>query len=280
MGQSRMKGRKVWVRWFCMRQGFFCEDWAGAWFDVLSESGLLGPDFILNAVNEPMDKWLSRPAEYDDFRRVLHAMLIMYAGLSPDVAVGYNPHGFRHVMVTAASQVRLSHHIPDAGLESLGHWAPGSSMPRKYDSEAGVTELATRKLVHDAIRSGWKPAREGELPSSVPGSSNDFSVCGSRACTVSDSENLQPYQCVMVASTTRKRNHLVQKDSGVTVCRWWKCGFDHTTIRADRLGHSFPLCKHCAAFRSTLGGRLECVGVPASDAMRRCGIPLVLRASS
>ena len=53
----------------------------------------------------------------------------------------------------------------------------------------------------------------------------------------------EPYQCVIVESATKRRNHLFQQVSEDIVCRRWKFGVDHTAIRADKVGNAFPLCK-------------------------------------
>ena len=49
-GESRMKNKKCWTRWFCPRDGFFLRNWADEWLASLQASGLPGPDFLLNIV--------------------------------------------------------------------------------------------------------------------------------------------------------------------------------------------------------------------------------------
>ena len=124
-----MKNRKAWTRWFCARKGFVVAQWAEQWLDVLQAAGLPGEDYLLNACNTTMDAWLPRPAEYDDFRRALHFLLIKYANKSPEEAVGYAPHGFRHVLIVAGQQLRSQGVVDQEGLEALGHWEPGSRCP-------------------------------------------------------------------------------------------------------------------------------------------------------
>ena len=84
--------------------------------------------------------------------------------MTPRDAVEYTPHSFRHVLIVAGQQLRSSGVVRSEDIESLGHWQPGSAMPRAYDSEAGVSELQTRVAIMDAVRTGWRPVREGELP--------------------------------------------------------------------------------------------------------------------
>ncbi len=162
-GESRMKGKRVWVRWFCPRRGLADRDWASPWLEELNRAGMPGPDFILCAANSSLDEWLSRPAHYEDFRRALHLLLMKYVDMSADEAVRYNPHSFRHFLVTAGTQLRFQGALVSEGLESLGHWRPGSAMPRNYDSEKGVTELSTRTVIVEALRAGWRPSAEGEV---------------------------------------------------------------------------------------------------------------------
>jgi len=111
-----------------------------------------------------MDKWLPRPAEYRDFSRCFHTLLMIYGGETPASVIAYTPHGCRHVQVTAGTQLAAQGLMTDSALECIGHWEKGSKMPRHYDSEACVTELQTRRTVTSAYRSGWRPATDGCMP--------------------------------------------------------------------------------------------------------------------
>ena len=128
-GESRMKNRKSGTKWVCTVNGFFRANWAKAWLDGLKDESLLGPDYILRAANSSMDAWLDRPAQYDDFRRALHVLCLLYGNMGPDEAVTLSLHSFRHVMVVSARQLRVAGDIQPEGLASLGHWAVGSAMP-------------------------------------------------------------------------------------------------------------------------------------------------------
>ena len=86
------------------------------------------------------------------------------AAKNPQSVIEYTPHGCRHVQVIAGTQLASQGLIGELALESLGHWGKGSKMPRLYDSARCVTELQARKAISDALRSGWRPASDGNLP--------------------------------------------------------------------------------------------------------------------
>ena len=166
-GVSRMKGKRCWTRWFCDKGGFSGKPWAEEWLRLMAREDLPGDDYMLKAPTAALDDWLQRPAEYADVRRGLHLILMVSFGMPAIDAVVYNPHGFRHVMVTAGQQLRALGHLADADMEVLGHWTKNSSMPRKYDAAAGVTELHVRSTLMQAFRTGWRPATEGCLPAPI-----------------------------------------------------------------------------------------------------------------
>ena len=105
MGESLLKGRPTWTKWAASRKGLTVDDWAAPWLEELAKCNLPGPDFIILAPNATLDAWLPRPAEYRDFSRALHLLLMLYCGESPTSVVEYTPHGCRHVMVTAGTQL-------------------------------------------------------------------------------------------------------------------------------------------------------------------------------
>ncbi len=123
-----------------------------------------GSDFVLRAPNVTMDQWLGRPAVYHDFHRALHVLLMVYAGESPDRVVEYTPHGCGHCKVSAGAQLAAQGVITDAALESIGQWEKGSKMPGKYDSASCVTELQTRSVIAETLRTGWRPSADRSLP--------------------------------------------------------------------------------------------------------------------
>ena len=144
MGEAMLKGKKVWTKRVASRRGFTGTDWAPEWMSELEKCGLPGPDYIVRAPNVDLTAWLRRPAEYRDFARAYHLLLMVYGGESPSSVVEYTPHGCRHVQVTAGAQLAAQGIISEQSLESLGQWERGSKMPKTYDSASCVSELQTR----------------------------------------------------------------------------------------------------------------------------------------
>jgi hypothetical protein len=149
IGTSRMKGKVAWTRWFADLSGFGCSGWAQEWLSVLGDEGLPGGDFVLRAVTATMDGWLDRPAEYADIRRALHLILITFLGIVPQEAVTFNPHGFRHIMVSIGQQLRPFGIVSEEDLERLGHWdSPGipPGFSRDYGGRPGAPQGRSRDL--------------------------------------------------------------------------------------------------------------------------------------
>ena len=201
LGESLMKNKKVWTKWVCARMGLG-GDWASKWMKLLADEGLPSGDFILWAPNSSYDGWTHRPAEYHDLRRALHFVLHCHCGMELRTAVEYNPHCFRHFMVESGQQLRSLKLCSEGDIEKLGHWKKGSSMPDSYDNASGVSELQARHCVMNALRSGWVPAEEGELPTMPP--SKDTTV--------------------FVADKKRKRIHIQKNGSRSSRCGMWTCG--------------------------------------------------------
>ena len=145
-GESIMKNKAVWTKWFCIRRGL-TGDWADKWMRELNLQSLPQGDFILWAPNSSYDEWLDRPATYQDLRRALHFLLHGFLGMSLDDAVLHNPHGFRHFMVESGQQLRSMKICEPGDIDRLGHWAKGSPMAESYDSSAGVSELRIRHTI-------------------------------------------------------------------------------------------------------------------------------------
>jgi len=122
-GEALIKGRKRWTKWAASRLGLTMDDWAGPWLEEMAKCGLPGEDFLVVAPNVSLTAWTSRPAQYADFSRALHLLLMVYGGETPETVVGYTPHGCRHVQVTAAAQLASQGIISEASMERLGHWA-------------------------------------------------------------------------------------------------------------------------------------------------------------
>ena len=201
MGEALMKNKKVWTKWVCARIGL-CGDWAAKWMDVLADEGLPGGDFILWAPNSAYDGWFERPAEYHDLRRALHFILHCHCGMELRKAVEYNPHCFRHFMVESGQQLRSLKLCSEGDIEKLGHWKKGSAMPDSYDNASGVSELQARHFVSNALRSGWVPAEEGELPT-MPQTMNGTAE---------------------VADEEKRRVHIHRAGSRSSRCGMWTCG--------------------------------------------------------
>ena len=225
-GESILKTGKTWTKWFCNRQGFTC-DWAALWLEELRGQGLPEPDFILWAPNSSCDDWLDRPASYPDLRRCLHFLLHMHHGMALDEAVTFNPHSFRHFLVESGQQLRCLKICDDADLERLGHWAKGSEMPNNYDNAAGVSELMARVKIMNALRQGWRPAREGEIPLAIPGSIA---------------------RVVPVGHIGSQKIHMVSTTATLTLCRFWNCGSSSNPDRNalfENIPASYSQCRAC-----------------------------------
>ena len=204
VGTSFMKNKKSWQKWFASRIGLR-GDWAGPWMEQLALAGLPGPDFVLLAPNASFDGWLDRPAEYGDLRRSVHFLLCACLAFSPELAVLYNPHSFRHFLIESGQQLRALKACGTSHIEKLGRWKPGSTMPDVYDNASGVSELMSRHIVISTLASGWRPVAEGMLPNALPQSSASSSS-------------------VRVGHRGKKTIHLKAPTVLATVCNMWTCG--------------------------------------------------------
>ena len=238
-GKSVLKNKElIWTQWFCARRGLV-SDWAEAWLEQLHEAGLPGDDFILKAFNGACDQWIERPAVYSDLRRGLHFVLHACLGWPIQDAVLYNPHAFRHFLVESGQQLRSLGLCSEEDLERLGHWSKGSSMPATYDNAAGVSELKARYKVIEAFQTGWRPARQGELPSALPTAS----------ASSTSTRGVQHTEFVMVGNKTTKRKHYQETTDTVTLCGLWQCGSPLLRPEAhaiyDGLPGDFKMCATC-----------------------------------
>ena len=262
-GQSLLKNKKQWTQWFAPAGSATGVSWAKDWIDRLNMAGLPGPDYIFPGFSISLDSWSPRRAVYSDVARALQAILVTGAKRSAMEAKSITPHSFRHFLVGPGRQLQLQGFVSTEGIEAIGHWERGSSMPAAYDSSAGVTELSTRATIVNALYQGWIPAKDGELaPTYVPSSLSgekapkwriwkhlDLAQAGkkSRSCTSVPAGSSGPRT---VAHLKRKRLHFAEPGTDVTVCRWWKCGtfaqpspfavFDYSP---DAPG--FVWCRHC-----------------------------------
>mgnify|MGYP003324326614 CR=1 FL=1 len=242
LGESLIKGRPTWTRWAASRKGLTVDDWAAPWLEELGKCDLPGPDFIVMAPNATLDDWLPRPAEYRDFSRALHLLLMLYCGETPESVVCYTPHGCRHVMVTAGTQLAAQGMLEESALETLGHWEKGSKMPKLYNSAACVTELQTRTVIAEALRTGWRPASDGNLPTpatpvmertmmprtptasfAVPRAEAEAPGKAPPGSKAEDTQAEAP-EIVVVVNTQRNMAHRVRLPSKVSLCNWYTCG--------------------------------------------------------
>ena len=153
-------------------------------------------------------------------------MLMIYMEVPPLQAVEFNPHGFRHTMVMIGQQLKTFGVIREDDLDRLGHWSKGSSMPRHYDSVAGVSELGVRVALLNQIRSGWRPVGEGCLPPPPL-------RVGTGAVKVGQSKQ---YRIHLWTSWDK------------TLCGWWKCGHSARPEK-NAMFNDCPAdmewCRHC-----------------------------------
>ena len=213
-----MKTKASWTRWYADRGGFSGSPWAMHWIEELNKHGLPGSDFVLLAASSSMDSWIDRPAEYADIRRGLHIILMTQCGMSSSEAVSYNPHGFRHLLITIGQQLRSLGLVSEADIERLGHWEKDSQMVRRYDTSAGVSELSTRSTLLRTVREGWRPAANGSLPNPLP------MTPGAPVATKLIPQTPRPISYVRVGHLKKKRTHRVSVTLKVTACGMWTCG--------------------------------------------------------
>ena len=221
----RMKKKKVQQPWAALRVGLTGSDWAGEWVSCLEDNDMPGEDFVVLAVSRDLTRFTQRIGAYSDGVNTLRALLVL-DGMEPKVALQFRLHSWRHLFPTAARQLRL----PEHEQVEIGHWATGSSMPRRYDSAACVTELIAKTVITEAFRSGWALAEPGCIPSPPP------SVSRAPVCVI---------PCVTAQKKRRKTSVPIISDpvvepikvvhlcsgkvhiwhSGIrTLCSKWKCG--------------------------------------------------------
>ena len=242
LGESLLKGRPTWTKWAASRRGLTMDDWAAPWLEELAKCDLPGPDFIILAPNATLDAWLPRPAEYRDISRALHMLLMLYGGETLESVIEYTPHGCRHVMVTAGTQLVSQGILKSSSLETLGHWEKGSKMPGLYNSASCVTELQTRSVIAETLRTGWRPSADGSLPAPatpvmertmMPRTPSvntglekaDVKVAATATSLnkVGDDQGEAP-KTLVVINTQRKMAHKVTLPSRVSLCQWYTCG--------------------------------------------------------
>ena len=91
-------------------------------------------------------------------------ILVIYLGLTPDEAVEYTLHSWRHWYATATKQLKL---FTDQ-QEAIGHWAKGSSMPAEYDMLNNSLEVAAKSYIQKVMLKGWDLVEAGKFPRDAP----------------------------------------------------------------------------------------------------------------
>ena len=227
-GESLMKKKNVWVEWFVDKNGFSGLPWGESWLKELNNEDLPRSDYLLYTPNTAMNDWIHKPARYSDFQRSLHTLLMAYCGLSSDEAVEHNPHGFRHLLIIAAQQLRAVGKLQRSDIHILGKWAPGSKMPERYDTEAGVSELKARVTISRAVRKGWRPVANGNLPSKLYTAA---SKCVKKKLKPSLKSVTASLPAMLgregPASVGHKRRYKIHRSAfgtGVSLCGFWSCG--------------------------------------------------------
>jgi len=132
-----------------------------------------------------------------------------------------------HSLITTGQQLRTLRVVTEGDIERLGHWARDSSMVRRSDTSAGVSELSTRTALLRAVREGWRPVANCSLPSPLPMTPGAQSLA--RGCP----QTPRPRAYLRVGHAKRKRKHHVSDMHRVTVCGMWTCG-----SRSDPAAHA------------------------------------------
>ena len=183
-----------------------------------------GPDFIVYATSRDFTSFTPRIGSYGDGVNAMRSLLII-SGLSSEEALRFTLHSWRHLFPTAARQLRL----PEHEQVEMGHWSTGSSMPRRYDSAACVTELIAKTAVTSAFKSGWQIAEAGCVPCEPP----VMSRCPAVATEKQRKRKIDKPIVSTVDSPVAKSTRVVNYISGKvhlwsygerSLCRMWICG--------------------------------------------------------
>ena len=260
-GQSLMKTSKVWTQWYAPRIGVSGSDWASEWMQQLCLAKLPGKDYIITGFNGKLDRWLPRRASYKDIAQAFQAILVTVASIPYEIAGVLTPHSFRHFLVGPGRQLQIQGVVTVEGMESLGHWERGSSMPALYDAQSGVTELSARSTIVSALAKGWSPAKNGEIASKYSTESVIESVATSYKISNWATDLCKSHKrrscdlikgLLVVAHTKRKRLHYVSVSSTHTLCRWWECGSESSPGKCAVFGDpssdvlvDYVWCRHC-----------------------------------
>lgn len=100
-----------------------------------------GSELVCNAAHATGTGWLNRTPEHRAVQMLTHLLLVEYCGVKPVGAIRYNPHGFRHIMVSCGQQRMRFGLVETEDMERC--WAlgqKGSMMPSTSDDYCGVSE--------------------------------------------------------------------------------------------------------------------------------------------
>ena len=152
----------------------------------------------------------------------------------------------RHFMIDSGKQLRALKICSAEDIEKFGHWNKGSAMTEAYDNAAGVSELMARHVVLSAVRSGWRPAADGELPNPMPEPSQGNA--GSSTDRL-DSRNV----AITVGNPVTKRLHLSDPHAKVSRCKMFAFDRHDGSAVFGEAGDGWDRCKSKACSRGSLG---------------------------
>ena len=171
-----------------------------------------------------------RVASFTDLQAAFR-VLLQCCGMSAEEALSYSLHGWKHLLPTASRQLRQS----NDETNQLGHWAPSSAMPLRYDATACTTELFLKHQIASALRDGWKLVNSGEVPMARQEKTlrtqgkpvEKFAPLSlpegtKKLGTIKISHAAMP-ECRQVLNTKRKTAHVWVEGSSTT-CNFFKCG--------------------------------------------------------
>ena len=168
MAKATMKKKNVLTPWVAPRRGFSGHDWGKAFFFLLQQHKMPGPDFVLL---EPrgLFEFRNRTASYASVVVNMRIALI-HLGVSPKESLKYTLHGWRQLYPTMANQLAL----PELEQESIGHWKKGSSMPQHYDTITNSLETRAKGKILEALTKGFIVGKKGEFLMTVPNPKEKF----------------------------------------------------------------------------------------------------------
>ena len=214
---------------------------------------------------------------------------------TPEEAVKWTLHSWRHLLPTASRQLRH----PAEETNQIGHWAVGSQMPRRYDGALCCAELMAKADIRDALANGWSVAPAGEVPMpkpkrrrttptgtslevvtperANPGPAPLMDVPRSLPANVATSECELP-RVRRVLHKDKLRFHY-WKDKQRSLCGCWTCGTpDEPVPSAVFVTHATPIppetsmCKPCASRAALESGWSN--GVFSADVEEEAPLPV------